>query len=156
MSLKIRKTESWFPCGESLRDYFSVELKHWDLDFSPRTDMDGRTVQQKWNIYVYVRRNHPMHGQLVLDKPYYDQEAVTDIPFHGGCTYFEPDLDGDIKIGCDYSHWGDDRFHELEKPDAELLNDLQQVYDHMINYRVTPSAISEGTDNTGDSNGTED
>jgi hypothetical protein len=155
--LKMRKVESWFT-KEWATVHFTVELKHWYIDYGPefKLSFPHPEREHKWNIYVHVYKKHPMFAQLDVEKPYYDQDIICDIPLHHGCTFLELEYEGCIKIGCDYSHYMDEAYGALEEPDQVLADDVQVLYDYMINYKVTPTAISEGTVNTGDSDGTKD
>ena len=79
---------------------FSVEVKAW-FD----------SGKWHWNVYAHVFNDH---------KLYDDDNALKNLPFHGGCTYdqvksFKPLImeydwqkEGESKtVGCDYMHLHD-------------------------------------------------
>jgi len=102
-----------------------------------------------WCVYAIVLKGHWLFESLLVDKPYYDIGAVNDLPLHGGCTYFQHQLhheDGDgmywrtykkgevwgVKVGCYYSHFGDDRFEEAH--DRESAQTVFHDADRLLAY----------------------
>lgn len=111
-----------------------------------------------WCVYAYVRKGHRLFDALNVGHfNYFDIDVISSMPLHGGCTFFEPVLhttdssdwmsvkfkQGDIyafKIGCDYSHYGDDHYSELEtKEDAwSIFSDAVELFKHLSNNSSIP------------------
>lgn len=80
---------------------YSVEVRAW-FD----------STKWNWNVYAHVFNNHAL---------YEDNEALRNLPFHGGCTFdqlktikpleikydWQKEREGKT-LGCDYSHIYDD------------------------------------------------
>lgn len=82
---------------------YSVEVKAW---------FDSVKWNWNWNVYAHVFSDHAL---------YEDNEALKNLPFHGGCTFdqlktikplnmeYEWQKESEGKtVGCDYAHLHDD------------------------------------------------
>ena len=82
---------------------YCIKLKHWKS-----------CDRNMWNIYISFDAWSEMvkkvaaEEKLLKDMGYhfdYMQTSIFDsIPFNGGVTYQDTDIDGNFIIGCDYSH----------------------------------------------------
>lgn len=84
---------------------FCVQVRSWA----------GSTTEFNWNVYAYIYDSHPLFS---------DVSQAMGLPFHGGATFdkFVTDVPARglqyswqkemkcLKIGSDYSHYGDHRF----------------------------------------------
>jgi hypothetical protein len=91
-----------------------------------------------WSIYVYIYRSHPLFSKII-GTPHYE-DAITDMPLHGGPTFFHYHYDrdkiGSIQVGCDYSHYGDAYFAKNQTKDEAVVqfDDAAILYDWMETY----------------------
>lgn len=84
---------------------FSITVRSWKRESVVESEWH-------WNVYAHICETHPLFS---------DVDAAMDLPFHGGCTYeqyvtYDP-AQGiryewqkqvkSLKVGCDYSHYGD-------------------------------------------------
>jgi hypothetical protein len=112
-----------------------------------------------WCVYAIIHAKHPLFAKLDVghDEDYYQIEAVSCMPLHGGCTYFERlmherDADGKygrewkkgdtyaFKVGCDYSHSGDE-WHErtaTREQAGRIFHDAEELLSH-LNSLTIPS-----------------
>lgn len=118
---------------------FSVELKHWSYpDYF--NDNEPHNV---WNLYCYIYSDHPLFN-LIDKNGNTSQEIFDKIPFHGGCTFFQPHINsitGEVmsyQIGCDFNHHFDRVYTQLNAQEGEeymlgiadvLFNHLQRMCD---------------------------
>lgn len=74
-----------------------------------------------WAVYAIIFPEHRLFRALLAahqaGTPYYEVEAITSMPLHGGCSYFKAVCeDGNVvsfKVGGDYSHYHDDLFLDM-------------------------------------------
>ena len=102
---------------------FCMEIVHWVKSYGANA----------WNIYVYLYSDHPTFDKVDLTAFY---PEVEEISWHGGCTFMEVIYNRDgtkkraIKLGCDYCHYGDERFEAAinlaEAP--EVLADANRIF----------------------------
>jgi len=106
--------------------------------------------RDRWNYYLYLseiqfskdffnsiwlkgRKSEFLSSAkfLIYD---YDQTVISNLEFHGGCTYYRKyaGFDGEtrvVKIGCDYSHLFDlDYKYILPDIEEELRNTIQKLH----------------------------
>ena len=110
--------ESWLKKGIT----FNVEVKRWSYT-------SNKILKNMWNIYVYYFRLDDD-----FDKVKENNDDLLGYNFHGGITYHKVE-DSFIRIGCDYAHAGDDRFHTYStKEEAlEVFKDADEIYQYLIN-----------------------
>ena len=120
---------------------FTVEVKHWVQEGSS---------ENNWTVYAIIPERHPLYSQLSQVTPYYEQDVISAMPLHGGCTYAEfftqaqpaetPINRNFYKIGCDYQHYCDEQFLALtpadvkQSPvwaDALALRDYLEGFNHV-------------------------
>lgn len=104
----------------------------------------GKEPLDKWNYYINIFLNQIKDQKLAKkfwpkDKnydwgkvaDYYNVPVIHGIDFHGGVTFYEKNIGGKktgrfAKIGCDYSHLGDEGMHyEL----SDILYDVKRTID---------------------------
>lgn len=107
---------------------FAVEVSrhiaqaHEELGFGPN----------RWCVYVYVHPDHPLFESIDLNSGMW-QDALANFPLHGGCSFFEVHQKC-VQIGCDYNHYGDDRYsHMATKAEASsVFRDAEELFDWML------------------------
>lgn len=138
-----KKKEVWMRRS----DKFLVEVVHWNT-FSDEEEMerfnkymreiginkDG--TGEKWNVYCYIYKNHPLFGKLTKEDYEYDYPFNL---FHGGCTYcnWVYDSVGNAllkKYGSDYTHAYDERFgfYKTEEEAHEVFEDANKLYHALL------------------------
>lgn len=89
-----------------------------------------------WCAYVHIKPQHKFFKQLSFVKDSSDQ-LLNIFSFHGGCTYFGVTESGDLKIGCDFQHYGDD---DCGLPDIEdmptVAGGVKRLEDFMNNINI--------------------
>lgn len=78
------------------------------------------TGPHRWCVYAYIYPTHPRFKRFDGTANYW-QQAVDELPLHGGPTYMITHLGYDgaadkvtsYQVGCDYSHLGDERFTHM-------------------------------------------
>lgn len=86
----------------------------------------------RWFIYVYLYPKHPLfEGNSRSD----EYSSETGINFHCGCTYKDRMFDSNgnikcVKIGCDYVHYGDDIYSEIDVSDTHnfIKSDAEEIF----------------------------
>lgn len=91
-----------------------------------------------WCLYALIYDSHPLFNDA--------ESAIENLPWHGDCTYeerffqepargirYQWQRKGEwLKIGCDYSHYGDE-FYRSESPEdgipASIQRDAQALFD---------------------------
>lgn len=117
MNIKLNKKEIWTFNYRGI----TAEIVHWGKDEKRRPD-------GTWNYYLYIPLKQVIDKELAeklipplktvnwggKDNKIYDSNipVIDDLELHGGVTYCKPELSSDgslvLKIGCDYSHYGDE------------------------------------------------
>lgn len=88
-----------------------------------------------WCSYIYLSDtiiNLDEFNRYIVTPPanYYDNRAVTDIPLHGGVTWYRRLDLGIIEVGCDWNHsWDQEAPHATY---AEVLANAQAAIDHVL------------------------
>jgi len=108
--------------------------------------------EYSWAHYIHLNLDKQIRDKSIADsfwlKAKYDEEKrvshnyhvspISDIEFHGGCTYYSKesstdDLDRVIKIGCDYQHsWDDHRDYSINY----IKNQVRETIDSLL--LITP------------------
>ncbi|MDR1190652.1 MAG: hypothetical protein LBK60_03170 [Verrucomicrobiales bacterium] len=106
---EVESTKKWTKYGKN----FVVELAHrFDGNFNI------------WNLYAYIYPEHKLFKKISCDKD------VDMLPMHGGITYFRfvschenKDVFSHtaIQVGCDYHHYGDDRYQRKFDDDITVF-----------------------------------
>lgn len=108
---------------------FSVEIVH-------RKDEPGMLFAgdqgNRWFIYVYLYPKHPLfEGNSRSD----EYSSETGINFHCGCTYKDRIFENNgnikcVKLGCDYVHYGDDFYSEIDVTDTHnfVKSDAEEIF----------------------------
>lgn len=130
---------------------FTLEIVRWESPAIETPDW-SKPLEYKWNLYAYIYREHPLFGEFSFNsREYLEKSVVMDMPFHGGCTFLEynyVDHEGygekekvyeipekvSVKIGCDYSHYGDE-WYEATK-DIEytgIIDDANVLAEYLLN-----------------------
>lgn len=131
------KTESWWLKSKN----FNVEVKHW---YSPYKSyykgdefiVDKEQKTHRWNVYVYVFKNHTFFDKLV-------ENQNDNYPFlntlHYGCTFcnWSRDEEGNViskQYGSDYMHLHDDHFENCDSKEhhhaREIFFDAECLFDY--------------------------
>lgn len=130
-------------------DNFLVEIFHSTYKIPPEYNFE-KLGDNKWNVYAYIYKGHPLFDKFVGDSHY--QPATENIPFHGGCTFLKYEFDNGecccIKVGCDYSHYGDDEYSHYDEEDLGspfgVAIDAEELYVYLsLNELVAPLAIEQ-------------
>ncbi len=86
----------------------------------------------KWFIYICLFKTHSLFPffENVTSENYFS--ADTKVEMHGGVTFFQRQYNDaaeltSVKIGCDYQHYGDDRFGE-EEDSATVYEDAKELH----------------------------
>ena len=103
---------------------YSIEVKAW---------FDSE--KWNWNIYAHIFSGHPLYN---------DNEALKDLPLHGGCTFdqvrkispLEIKCDWqkeseDKTVGCDYAHLHDDYNNHPSPFDCEF-GEIPAPFKHCV------------------------
>jgi hypothetical protein len=139
MRIEKDNTEKWngiykgvnFEICKFISNYEHKE--HWT--FYLYLSLDRIPVENKPNSYwLKPRKDEKFPNYIYYD--YYKHPVISSIDFHCGCTWYskEKGFDGDrkvIKIGCDYSHFYDERNHYTIDI---LTNDVQKSIDSFLNF----------------------
>ena len=106
-------------------------------------------IEYGWCVYIYIYSGHTVTKMFNLLKDErntlanewhcYNSLIVEGIPFHWGCTFFDVEYDAHgndtlYKMGCDYSHYEDDKFKQSEKVHMQILLDVQILVNYMENF----------------------
>ena len=135
---KYTHKETWSRRGEG----FLIEVVRWET--MPKKKYEELKVKCSldtgcfiWNVYCYIYPKHPLFSKL-------EKEDMFDCPidnFHGGCTFskWHRDADGGITVkqyGCDYNHYQDDRFTQIENPERayEVFHDAGELFNELEGY----------------------
>ena len=101
-----------------------------------------------WCIYALIYPEHPLFALIDPSKKEWENEAIQEMPLHGGCTYFVPHFSPakeitSYEIGCDYSHYGDGHCaHYATKEEAqEIFDDADELMEWLLSY--SPSTATE-------------
>ena len=110
---------------------FCIEIVHWT---SPPYPQLG-TGANHWNVYVYLFPTHPLLKTLHGSSSH-DYDRVDELPFHRGCTWYEPSYDKDGKLksvcaGSDYSHAGDEEFSFQASIPSKVTEDALELYSYV-------------------------
>lgn len=113
---------------------FVVQIVRWSYAENLREEVKSYydRGENNWNVYAYIYPNHRFFKSLSKAENSWDDVCLS-IPFHGGATFLEKnEKDGritSIKVGCDYSHYGDEHYaHYKTKDDAfSVFNDAEEL-----------------------------
>ena len=112
-----------------------VEIQHSLLAYVDQTRDRG---PHRWYIYVYIYPKHPLFSLFVGDSLF--QEAVVNMPLHGGCSYLRWHFDNNgeissIQVGCDYDHCGDESrtYEDVVDHLKYYQHDAQTLLDWLAN-----------------------
>ena len=121
---------------------FVVEVVRWNAGL-PLPEFDEGGLGHRWNVYAYIHAAHPRFALIEPehDRGYY-QDAISDLPLHGGPTFWRAAFTpGEVlgptiaawQVGCDYSHLNDDRFgYCATAEDArEVFDDADTLFDFL-------------------------
>lgn len=94
-----------------------------------------------WNVYVYLQNSHSLFHKILEN---YHEDVSKYISFHGGCTFSEWSssfLKEYKKLGCDYIHFGDERFSFMSTPEEakEIFDDADKLFEFFNNYKKDES-----------------
>jgi len=95
-----------------------------------------------WNVYAHIFESHPLFQDV--------NKAIQCLPFHGGVTYdqkitSEPaqgtrwdwqKVHTSLKIGCDYSHYGDEYFADCDPKEGvplDIQDDVKALNEVLVN-----------------------
>jgi len=107
------------------------EIRRWD---------DAFRSEPCWTFYIIVRKEMfsddvwedicPIKKKVDFWRGWMydtDENPLAQLPFHGGCTFFERICEDEVyKIGCDYLHYYDEGMHyELD----DIVPDVKKVID---------------------------
>lgn len=129
------------------RDRFRIEVKHWKWGYRARV-VTGRT--HNWNMYIDIPADSWLFREIMKDG--LDTDLVHSIPLHGGITlsdltyapvptYTTPDPviltprpPAFLRLGCDYMHYGDDRFSLMSNAQEakEVFDDAVDLFYWML------------------------
>jgi len=89
----------------NIRDFgtYKIEVMKLHQGYEDR----HRNGPWRWCAYIHFKPEHFFFSKLSQVKNSYDG-LINIFPFHGGCTFFKIIESGDIKIGCDFQHYGDE------------------------------------------------
>ena len=142
MELKQRDVVYWDARGKN----FSVEIVHWKVDYTGSDQGSHR-----WNIYAYIHPGHPLYEEESKSISYWE----TSIDFHGGATFkqfivnehisivpapknkygiestYKSEEKITVKIGCDYSHLGDDEYSFASELPYQVEQDAKELYEFL-------------------------
>jgi len=105
-----------------------------------------------WNYYIHlpaeqfpedVRADFCLQPQPEKDRRFkgdhyrYSQSPWGDIWFHGGVTFYSdlqshPSLPSVIKVGCDYSHDGDEQYNDPHMSPESFIADVHETIDDLL------------------------
>jgi len=131
------KKETWTLRSDTS---FVVEVVHWyskgRVNRNYNVDMD--LLSHKWNVYVIVKKLHPMFTKLTEEDTCYSHYSLDDL--HWGSTFckWERDSEGRVltrKYGSDYMHLDDD-YEDCDGEDhwkaREIFGDAKRLFNTFI------------------------
>lgn len=128
MTLNWKPRHTWTDHADTFAVEVSRHTSNSFLDEGPN----------RWCIYVYIYPKHPLFAQIDLNGGIW-QNLPEDLHLHGGCTSFTvyKSYGGEItsvKIGCDYSHYGDDHYMRMgTKEEAKsVFSDAEELFNWML------------------------
>jgi hypothetical protein len=137
--MTFKKSEEWsMPIWHNGKQVATVQIRHWSREGYTLPNYGETSECHHWNVYALVWPEHAKFQDLLVGDS--DCDAGYDMPFHGGCTFREISHNCmgapiRVKIGCDYGHYGDERFeryttlkdaYEVERDALELAQWLTQ------------------------------
>lgn len=123
MSDTWEASQSWLRRGRNFR----VEVLHFHR---------GTDSGHHWCVYAYAYPSHPLFHRFKGEDMW--QGATDELELHGGCTFCQAYRDADgvpvaWKVGCDYQHYGDERYQRLA-PDGTgnlVFRDAGVLFDQL-------------------------
>ena len=113
---------------------FSINIVRWTS--KEQSMFDQELGENKWNIYANIYKKHPAFP--LIGESIYDVPEEIETLFHCGCTfnmwfYNNKSEPCSKKIGCDYSHLGDEKFSFMtDREDAkEVFEDAIYLFNKL-------------------------
>ncbi len=147
MTITERKTKVWNG------NYRGVQFEINNFKIPPNIVDDHES--DNWTYYLYIhlnkipKENNPdsfwlkgkadERGRVFYN--YYENDAIMDIEFHGGCTWYskERGFDGEnkvIKIGCDYQHlWDEGIYYYIEWVQKDVMDTIDSFLLRVPDYK---------------------
>jgi len=130
------------------RDVWTRQTQHFTVQVERREVEQADSAFEvlgpnRWNVYVYIYPTHPHFHKF--DGPSWGQEAILEMPLHGGCTflkYHKDALNGEvtgIQVGCDYNHDGDARYthHATPADGIKQFRDADELFAWLERARIS-------------------
>lgn len=114
-------------------DVEDIEQPYINREFNPiwniYLSIDTKRIPEDHRPKAFLLRARKEKGYLRVFYDYYKHPVLNSIEFHGGITFYEPTVQGWIKVGCDYNHYRD---HHSMFSFRYLLLDAHRAIDSFL------------------------